>query len=112
MALIVLREYRLFGEVLADHAEQKPDETAFSFRRADGSPEGVTYRLLREKANSVAAALTENPEENGNVLLLFPPGLEFIEGFLGCASAGLAAVPLSMPGRRQSFDAIRAIAQD
>ena len=34
-------------------------------------------------------------------LLLYPPGLEFIAAFFGCAYAGIVAVPVAPPGRNR-----------
>ncbi len=45
------------------------------------------------------------------VLLAYPPGLDFIEGFLGCLYAGCTAVPTDLPHRR-TLDRFRAISLD
>jgi acyl-CoA synthetase (AMP-forming)/AMP-acid ligase II/acyl carrier protein len=43
---------------------------------------------------------------------MFPPGLEFIEAFFGCIYAGVLAVPMSPPKRRDLSSRISAIVED
>ncbi len=46
------------------------------------------------------------------ILLLYPPGLEFVEAFFGCLYAGCVAVPAYPPKANRSFGRLRAIVHD
>lgn len=82
----------LFRSRVAEHA----DKRALVFLRESGSSmteEGVSYRDLDARARRVAAWLQENAAPGERAILLFPPGPEFVVGFLGCLYAGVIAVP-------------------
>ncbi len=85
-------------DVLLERAEAQPDSTAYVFL-ADGDVENarLTYSELDLRARAIAAVLTKRGSKSERVLLLFPPGLEFIEAFFGCIYSGSIAVPLPAP---------------
>ncbi|WXB19503.1 fatty acyl-AMP ligase [Pendulispora albinea] len=58
--------------------------------------ETIDYRALSRRARRVAMGLRAWPAGE-RALLIFPPGLDFIAGFLGCLHAGLIAVPAYPP---------------
>jgi acyl-CoA synthetase (AMP-forming)/AMP-acid ligase II len=92
--------------IMRDKAQQQPELAVCTFL-ADGEAEhaSVTYAQLDARARAVAAELqvgTAGGRGAGQAtghraLLLYPPGLEYIAGFLGCLYAGLAAVPIYFP---------------
>ena len=66
----------------------------------DGETDAVRwdYRTLDLRARAVAAALRHaNIKVGERALLLYPPGLEFVAGFIGCLYAGVIAVPAYPP---------------
>jgi acyl transferase domain-containing protein/acyl-CoA synthetase (AMP-forming)/AMP-acid ligase II/acyl carrier protein len=81
-------------EVLRDRAHERPAADAFTFLR-DGEAEEVrwNYAELDLRARSIAAHLQGIGAAGQRVLLLYPPGLDFIAGFFGCLYAGAVAVP-------------------
>ncbi len=85
-------------ELLDQRALQQPDQLAYTFL-LDGETSEVrlTYRELRRRARAIAAALRFAGAKGERALLLFPPGLDFIEGFFGCLYAGVVAVPAYPP---------------
>jgi amino acid adenylation domain-containing protein/non-ribosomal peptide synthase protein (TIGR01720 family) len=85
-------------ELLDQRAHHLPDQLAYTFL-LDGETSEVhlTYRELRRRARAIAAALRFAGAKGERALLLFPPGLEFIEGFFGCLYAGVVAVPAYPP---------------
>jgi amino acid adenylation domain-containing protein/non-ribosomal peptide synthase protein (TIGR01720 family) len=67
----------------------------------DGEHEAarLTFSQLDLRARAIAAGLQMHCERRARVLLLFPPGLDYIEAFLGCLYAGVIAVPAYPPTR-------------
>jgi amino acid adenylation domain-containing protein/non-ribosomal peptide synthase protein (TIGR01720 family) len=87
-----------FAQVLQERAARTPDRIAFTFLDAEGEEqERVTYRQLDDRAARIGARLAAAGQRGRNVLLLYPPGVEYIAGFLGCLYAGCAAVPAYPP---------------
>lgn len=102
----------LFREILSAHVSLKPDATAFTFLKDDTQAASISYHELDWAASRIAIALLRKGGDQGSVLLLFPPGLDFIKAFLGCALAGLPSVPLSVPRARQSLSGLEKMAKD
>src|SRR5689334_4161509 len=79
-------------------------------------PVGTTLSAERELtpaelAEAVAAFLRERVPPGNRVLLLCPPGADYLAAFLGCLTAGVVAVPLSeLP--EAPLDRIAAVARD
>lgn len=85
-------------EVLRWRAEHQPDRTAYVFLRDGGSSESVlTYRDLDVRARAIAGYLQSRMAPGGRLLLVYPPGLEFVQSFWGALYAGLIAVPVPPP---------------
>ena len=99
-------------EVLRARAASDADGWAYVFL-ADGEREEdrLTWGELDRHARAVAAALQERGARGKPVLLLFPPGLEFVAAFFGCLYAGAVAVP-SYPPSGRSAPRLRSILQD
>lgn len=89
---------RSMAEVLRRRAADQGDRLAFQFLHHDGT-EGprLTYGELDRQAQQIAAALRHTAGHGERVLLLYPPGLEFISAFFGCLYAGVIAVPAYPP---------------
>jgi acyl-CoA synthetase (AMP-forming)/AMP-acid ligase II len=102
---------------LRHRAETWPERRILTFLR-EGEDEGavLTHADLDTASRSVAVRLHESGAAPGDpVLLLFPPGLDFIVAFFACLYAGVVAVPAYPPqisGRRRSDPRLRAIAGD
>src|SRR5947209_19608171 len=85
-------------DLLRQRALRRPDQLAYTFL-LDGetSDRHLTYGELGRRARAIAAALRLAGVKGGRALLLYPPGLDFIEGFFGCLYAGVVAVPAYPP---------------
>ncbi|MGW7100140.1 AMP-binding protein [Streptomyces sp. NPDC054838] len=95
---------------LSHWAAHRPDEVAFTFVGAELKVEQhVTYRGLETSALKVAAALQATAARGERVLLLFPPGHDYLVAFLGCLYAGVVAVPLYLPRPGAKIDRIEAV---
>src|SRR5918995_5182411 len=81
-------------DLLGWRAAHQPEREAYTFL-GDGEAEerSVNYRELERQARSVASRLQSAGVAAGErVLLLYPPGLEYVTAFLGCLYAGVIAV--------------------
>jgi len=102
------------ASLLRSRAAELGEKTAFVFL-ADGEAEGgrLTYAELDGRARAIASVLRESLAPGDRVLLLYPPGLEFIAAFFGCLYAGVIAVPAYPPRLNDRSQArLRAIARD
>jgi 8-amino-7-oxononanoate synthase len=99
--------------VLRRHAEERPDWPAF-VHLVDGTSDhsSLTYAQLDRRARAIADRLGDMGFAGQRVLLVYPPGLDFITAFLGCLYAGCVAVPTYPPHRHRLSDRFRAIAAD
>src|SRR5579864_5791515 len=78
----------------ASQPGQAPDEVVFTFlETGEGAGETMTFASLDRRARSIAAHLQDSIRPGDRVLLVYPPGLEFIAAFWGCVYAGAVAVP-------------------
>ena len=100
-------------EMVRHRARTQPKDIAFCYL-VDGELEQVdlTYEELDRQARAIGAWLMSRGLAGERALLLYPAGLEFIAGFLGCLYAGVVAVPVYPPRRNRSMARIEAIADD
>jgi len=87
-----------FVSLLAARAEREPDGLAFTYL-GDGEHETarLTFGALDRRAREIGGALQARGLAGHRVLVLCPPGLEYIEAFFGCLYAGAIAVPAYPP---------------
>ncbi|MEO0853501.1 MAG: AMP-binding protein, partial [Cyanobacteria bacterium J06648_11] len=100
--------------LLRARARERPATVAFRFL-LDGHTESdrVTYKGLDRHARAIAAALQQVDAIRGQrVLLLYPPGIDYIAAFFGCAYAGAIAVPAYPPRNRRHYPRIESILKD
>ncbi|HEY0366678.1 MAG TPA: condensation domain-containing protein, partial [Pyrinomonadaceae bacterium] len=96
--------YRNWGELLRWRAARQPERHAYTFLR-DGEIEesSLTYAQLDRKARAISARLQSERAQGKRVLLLFPPGLEYISAFFGCLYTGAVAVPAYPPHQNRNL---------
>ncbi len=83
-----------------------PGHRIFTFLGDDLEPIGsLTYAELDERARAIAAELSGTAGKAA--LLVFAPGLEFVEALYGCLYAGAIAVPCAPPDPGRQFAAPR-----
>src|SRR5437764_1050890 len=80
----------------------------------DGETEtdSLTYEELDHKARALAALLQQRKVSGERVVLLLPPGLDFIVAFFGCLYAGAVAVPAYPPKNNRNLTRLQAILSD
>ena len=91
-----------------------PGQRAFTFLGAGGAEEDhLGYSELDARARAIGATLQSFGARGERVLLLYPPGLEFITAFFGCLYSGAIAVPVPSANRRgRSLRALQSIIDD
>jgi acyl transferase domain-containing protein/acyl-CoA synthetase (AMP-forming)/AMP-acid ligase II/acyl carrier protein len=102
-------------DVLQMRAKTTPDAMAYTFLKdgqdADGS---YTYAELDLHARAIAKQL--GPEaENQRILLIYPPGVEFLAGFYGAMYAGAIPIPAPPPDLtrlKRTLPRLKSIIQD
>ena len=72
----------------------------------------LTFAELDARARALSAILRTRIEAPANVILAYPPGLEFIVGFFAAMYAGLVAVPACLPHPRKGGERFAAVAAD
>ncbi|MFE2298818.1 fatty acyl-AMP ligase [Streptomyces sp. NPDC059445] len=101
---------RSLVDLLILHASRQPDRTAYRYLvtgDCDGEIQDISYGRLAERSRAIGAWLQERGLAGSRAMLLYPPGIEFISGYLGCLSAGVVAVPGLPPhGRSQNHRAL------
>lgn len=79
--------------LLLARAGARPDRVVYRYLGDTAGPVTLTGAGLEQAARSIAARLRDGRPRGERALLVYPPGLEFIEGFFGCLGAGAIAVP-------------------
>jgi 8-amino-7-oxononanoate synthase len=107
----------LFGppdlvQLVRYQATTQPNATAFIYL-TNGIDEEVVMSnaQLDQSARRIAAWLQQHNMFGQRVLLLYPPGLDFIAAFFGCLYAGAIAVPVYPPRKNRSILRIQAVAE-
>jgi amino acid adenylation domain-containing protein len=75
----------------------------------------LTYAALDRRARIIAARLSGGAAPGDRILLIYPPGLEYIAAFFGCLYAGMIAVPAYPPNParlNRTLGRLRTIVQD
>jgi acyl transferase domain-containing protein/acyl-CoA synthetase (AMP-forming)/AMP-acid ligase II/SAM-dependent methyltransferase/acyl carrier protein len=100
-------------DILCWRALHQPDRRAYTFL-LDGETEEahLAYGELDCKARVIASFLQDLGASGERVLLLYPPGLEYIAAFFGCLYAGAVAVPSYPPRLNRPDSRLRAILAD
>ncbi|NMG08551.1 non-ribosomal peptide synthetase [Brasilonema sp. UFV-L1] len=101
-------------ELLQGRALHQPKQKAYSFLLDSEEQEShITYGELNCQARKIGALLQSCGVVSGErVLLLYPPGLEFLTAFFGCLYAGVVAVPAYPPRANQSVSRLQAVVAD
>ncbi|MDS1270906.1 fatty acyl-AMP ligase [Lipingzhangella sp. LS1_29] len=91
------------------------DERGYVYLRERNNalePERLSFAELDHDARRTAQFLLDSQDDNRPVILLFPPGLDFVRAFFGCLYAGIPAVPVPVPEDSRSLGRVAAIVRD
>ena len=100
-------------DLLRLRAIQQPTRQAYTFH-VDGEEKhaSLTFSQLDLHARAIAVLIGSMRAWGDRVLLLYPPGLEYISGFMGCLYARGVAVPVPPPRFNRKMERILMIAAD
>jgi amino acid adenylation domain-containing protein len=106
-------EFSSLVEILRYRAFHQAEKRAYTFL-VDGEADAVhlTYRELDRQARAIATWLQSRGATGERVLLLYPPGLEYVAAFFGCLYAGSVAVPAYPPRLNRPDPRLQAIVLD
>ena len=85
---------------LSEWAALRADGVAYRFLETgdvDGASATITFGQLGERARAIGGWLQEHGYAGSRALLLYPAGLEFVSGYMGCLFGGVVAVPCAAP---------------
>jgi natural product biosynthesis luciferase-like monooxygenase protein len=105
-------------DLLRSRADTQGEDLLYRFLETgdvDGPVETWSYARLDARARAVGALLSADGGRGERALLLYPPGLEFVAGFMGCLYGGVVAVPCYPPDPtrlERTLPRLRAIAKD
>ena len=100
------------AEMLGQRAQQHPERLAFVFEEESGHVNEFTYQKLDARARAIANWLQQQTQPDDRVLLVYPPGLEFIAAYFGCIYAGVLPVPATYPKPRRPMPRLDAIVEN
>ncbi|UVO13601.1 type I polyketide synthase [Mycobacterium sp. SVM_VP21] len=105
---------RTLVDLLTQRAARYGENLAFTFSRDGDEHETsqVTYRELDRRARQIAADLQSQGAAGQRVLVLCPPGLDFLASFFGCLYAGAIAIPVHPPMREHLLPRVESIIAD
>lgn len=106
---------RTLVELLRDRAVQQPEHRVYTFLTDGAESVHLTCQELDRQARAIGVRLQQLEAAGERVLLLYPPGLEFIAGFFGCLYSGAIAIPAPQPNPsrlKRTLPRLQAIARD
>src|ERR1700735_111400 len=115
------RRYKMLAPLTVDRLREKSlqaEQPLFTWISEDGAESGhLTAGQLMETASAIAGFLRQKccVEAGERALLAYPPGLDFINAFIGCLDAGVVPVPVYPPSPARlavELPILQGIAQD
>ncbi|MGZ3437865.1 MAG: thioester reductase domain-containing protein [Polyangia bacterium] len=97
-------------DVIRNRADAEPDRVLYRFLDGDGLEATTRYSELHARSAAVGAHLQRLGAAGERVLIVLPPGLDYIAAFFGCLYAGAVAVPLNPPEVADSSSYARRLA--
>ncbi|CAD1792142.1 amino acid adenylation domain-containing protein [Xanthomonas euroxanthea] len=89
------------------------DKVAFTFLGSDGeTPRSLTFFQLDRAARGLAVHIRAHAVPGDRVMLVYPPGLDYIIAFFACVYAGVVSVPALPPTHARSVPRLQAMMDD
>jgi acyl-CoA synthetase (AMP-forming)/AMP-acid ligase II len=99
-------------DVFLQHATERADRTACVFLSDNGQEETRTFGELAQRARAIAAELQAQAAVGDRAILLYQPGIDFVESILACFIARVVAVPVSPLRNARDLPRLMGIVQD
>ena len=104
---------RTLLDVLDYRAERQAEALAYRFLTSSGEEDGtLSYGALRTDAARMAREIARLAAPGDRVVLLLPPGLDYITALWACQCAAVVAVPAYPPNPRRPDARVARIAAD
>ena len=99
--------------LLQGRTQQEPFHKVYTWLEdGDRVSASFSHSELDQRARAIAAHLESLKLRRKRAVLLYSPGLHFIEALFGCFYAGIIAVPAYVPGSSRESPRIEGILQD
>ena len=92
--------------------EKRHGDLAYMFTDGEAAESSFTFGQFGDRVRAIARRLAEEKLAGERILLLYPPGIEYVAAYFGCLAAGAVAVPAYPPRRNRNMLRIAAIAED
>ena len=110
---LLLPERATIVTILQKRSVLHPQKKAFAFlSNGEDETSSVTYRELDQGARTIAKRLIAMGLKGQNVLMFYPPGLDFIVAFFGCLYSGIIPAAVYPPRKNRSLNRIRTITEN
>lgn len=109
---VSIPRYSTLVDLLRQQAQERPNQSVTFLTEGEKEEECWTFQKLEERARTIGAWLQDKNATGKCVLLLYPPGLDYIAGYFGCQYAGAIAVPAYPPRPRRVDVRLQTIAAD
>ena len=104
-------ELKSIIEMLKEHSQLQPEKAAYVLVKDDEDNVIITYRELEETIQKIGYQLKEAKAKNNKVLVMYPPGLEYVTIVLACLYVGYVGIPC-YPFEEKSKENIENILSD
>ncbi len=100
-------------DLISNACELFPSKVAYTYLR-DGEflEAAISYQELHEKCCSFALFLRDQNISQRNILLAYPPGIDFIVAFFGALYGGFIPIPIVPPKSSRNFELFKNIQID
>src|SRR5215213_10395132 len=113
MAALKPEQFKHLVELLNWRGSSNAQERAMTYL-VDGENEEVwlTYHELDQRARAIGASLQAEDAQGKRILLLYPPGVDYIAAYFGCLYAGAIAVPAYPPKQNRNLLRLQSLVAD
>ena len=107
-------EFCSFVDLLETRASEEPSSKPAYIFLEDGetSEQRISYPEMDLRARAVASLLMSMTTPGDRVMIIYPPGIDYIAAFFGCLYAGVVAVPAYPPAGKRGWPRLQAIIAD